>query len=476
MTDLEKIISYFKEISKIPRSSGDEKAISDYLVAFANERNLEVIRDENYNVIIKKPAFPGEEHRKPIIFQGHVDMVYVKTEDSEHRYEDGIEVLDDGEFLYAKDTTLGADNGIALCYSLMLMDRNDIKNPPLEFIFTVDEEVGMKGAETIDLSVLEGKALINLDSEEEGIFCVGCAGGLRNAYHLPIEKEEKSGSFVPVELAITGLRGGHSGADIHLERGNAIKILGRTLFSLKNEAFGIGMVDAPGKTNVISQKAKMICYAAQENVDTIVAKMKEMESILKEELQFSDTVEFHITVGKAVDGCTVYTEQTRAALTDLLILFPYGVMAMSMGVKGLVQTSTNPGVMEEKDGYIEIASLIRSSVESQKEIVCNQIEALTRAFGGESVNSSNYPGWAFKAESKLRDLAIEKYEALSGKKAVVEAIHAGLECGYWDGKMENVDIISMGPDMMDVHTVNERVSKASIGRVWEHLVAVVEAY
>ena len=188
MTDLEKLIMYFKEISKIPRSSGDEKAISDYLAAFAKERNLEVIQDEVNNVIVKKPAYPGEEHRSPIIFQGHVDMVYVKTEDSEHRYEDGIEVLDDGAFLYAKDTTLGADNGIAVCYAMMLMDSKDIKHPPLEFIFTVDEEVGMKGAENIDLSVLDGKTLINLDSEEEGIFCVGCAGGLRSEFSLPAER------------------------------------------------------------------------------------------------------------------------------------------------------------------------------------------------------------------------------------------------------------------------------------------------
>lgn len=269
-------------------------------------------------------------------------MVYVKTEDSPHRYEDGIEVLDDGAFLYAKDTTLGADNGIALCYALMLLDSKEIKNPPLEFIFTVDEEVGMKGAETVDLSVLEGKALINLDSEEEGIFCVGCAGGLRNAYRLPIEKVEKSGSFVPIELVVTGLRGGHSGADIHLERGNAIKLLGRVLCNMKAEEFAVGMVDAPGKTNVISQKAKMVCYAAKENVDAIVAKMREMESIFKDELQFSDTVELHITTGDVVEGCTVYSDRTRAKLTDLLTLFPYGVVSMSMGVKGLVQTSTNP--------------------------------------------------------------------------------------------------------------------------------------
>lgn len=476
MRDLEKLISYFKEISRIPRSSGDEKAISDYLVAFAKERKLEVIQDELHDVIIKKPAYPGEEHRKPLIFQGHIDMVYVKTEESEHKYEDGIEVLDDGEYLFAKDTTLGADNGIAVCYALMLLDSKEIKHPPLEFIFTVDEEVGMKGAEMIDLSVLEGKALINLDSEEEGIFCVGCAGGLRNEFRLPIEKEEKTGVYVPVDLAFTKLKGGHSGSDIHLERGNAIKLLGRLLYRLKDLEFEIGSVEAKGKTNVICQSAKMRCFVKPEKIEEFTNAVKEMESIFQKELQFSDEIEIVVTRKEEIERCEVYTKASASHLREALLLFPYGIVSWSMGVKGLVQTSMNPGVMEEKDGYVSILSLIRSSVESQKSIVRSQIEALASLFGGESLCSSDYPGWEFKKESPLRDLAIEKYEALSGKKAIVEAIHAGLECGYWDGKMDQVDIISMGPDMMDVHTVKERVSKQSIENVWELLKQIVEAF
>ena len=475
MTDLEKIISYFKQISKIPRTSGDEQAISDYLVAFAKERNLEVIQDEYNNVIIKKPAFPGEEHRRPIIFQGHIDMVYVKTEDSDHRYEDGIEVLDNGEFLYAKDTTLGADNGIAVCYALMLLDSKDI-NPPLEFIFTVDEEVGMKGAENLDMSVLEGKALINLDSEEEGIFCVGCAGGVRNTFELPIEREEKHGTYVPVEVSFGKLQGGHSGADIHLERGNAIKLLGRILYALNDFDFEIGAVEAKGKMNVICHSAKMECFVRPEDVERFTECLKACEAVFQNELQFSDEVEVLVEVKPEVDSCTVYTEKTASNVKNALLLLPNGIISWSMGVKGLVQTSTNLGVMEEEDGKLVIGSLVRSSVESQKSIVKSQIEAVADVLGGKSISSSDYPGWEFKKESPLRDLAIEKYEALFGKKAVIEAIHAGLECGFWDGKMENVDIISMGPDMMDVHTVKERVSKQSIDNVWKLLKEIVEAY
>lgn len=476
MAELEKIISFFKEISKIPRSSGDEQAISDYLVAFAKERNLEVIQDENNNVIIKKSAYAGEEHREPLVFQGHMDMVYVKTETSEHRYEDGIEVLDDGEFLYAKDTTLGADNGIALCYSLMLLDSKDIKHPAIECIFTVDEEVGMKGAETIDLSVLNGKTLLNLDSEDEGVFCVGCAGGFRNVISLPAEREEKHETLVPIELAIGSLLGGHSGIEINLERGNAIKLLGRILYNMKEFDFSIGMVDAQGKTNLISQKAKAVFYTSEKQVKAITEKLRELEAIFKNELQFSDKIDFRIDVKDAVESCSVYTEETKEKLTQALVLLPYGVVSMSMGVKGLVQTSTNVGVMEEKDGRLEIDSLVRSSVETQKDMMRMQMETLAKVVGAESRCFSEYPGWEFKKESRIREVAIEEYEKMSGKKAIVEAVHAGLECGYFEGKIKGLDCISIGPDMTGVHTPNERVSKASIGNVWELIKKIVEAF
>lgn len=476
MKELEKIISYFKEISKIPRTSGDEKAISDYLIQFAKERNLEAIQDEYNNVIIKKPAFPGEEHRRTLVFQGHIDMVYVKTEDSDHRYEDGIEVLDDGEFLHAKDTTLGADNGIAVCYALMLLDSKEIKHPPLEFIFTVDEEVGMKGAENIDTSVLEGKALINLDSEEEGIFCVGCAGGFCNVFELPIEHEEKNGNYIPVEVSFGKMKGGHSGADIQLERGNAIKLLGRILYALDGVDFEIGSLEAKGKMNVICHSAKMKCYVNADQIEKFMEVLKSCETVFQNELQFSDEIEILIEQKPEVKTCTVYTKQSASNAKYALLLLPNGIVSWSMGVKGLVQTSTNLGVMEEHEGKLVIGSLARSSVESQKSIVKSQIESVAELLGGKSISNSDYPGWEFKKESPLRELAVQKYEELFGKKAVVEAIHAGLECGFWDGKMEGMDIISMGPDMMDVHTVNERVSKQSIDNIWKLLKEIVEAY
>lgn len=474
--ELEKIISYFKEISKIPRSSGDEKAISDYLVAFAKKRGLEYVQDEHYNVIVKKPAFPGEEHRPAIIFQGHTDMVYVKTESSQHCYEDGIEVLDDGELLHAKDTTLGADNGIAVSYALMLLDSTDIKHPALEFIFTVDEEAGMVGAETIDTSILEGKALINLDSEDEGKFCVGCAGGITNEFLLPIKKETMSGVFVPVEVLIVGLQGGHSGVEIQMERGNAIKLFGRLLYNMKQQDFYIASADGQGKANVISQKMKMLCYTEPSKVSSFIADLKEVEKMFQEELQFSDTIEFQISTGALVNSCEVYARDTVDSLGNILMLFPYGVRHWSMGVKGLVETSSNPGVLEEKEGKLCITSLIRSSVQSQKEAICKELEVLANVFAAQSICGNPYPGWSYKKKSKLRDLAVEKYETLFGKKAVIEAIHAGLECGFWEQKIPGVDIISIGPDMWDIHTPKERISKQSIANIWELVKAIVEAY
>lgn len=228
--------------------------------------------------------------------------------------------------------------------------------------------------------------------------------------------------------------------------------------------------------NVICHSAKMECFVRPEDVERFTECLKACEAVFQNELQFSDEVEVLVEVKPEVDSCTVYTEKTASNVKNALLLLPNGIISWSMGVKGLVQTSTNLGVMEEEDGKLVIGSLVRSSVESQKSIVKSQIEAVADVLGGKSISSSDYPGWEFKKESPLRDLAIEKYEALFGKKAVIEAIHAGLECGFWDGKMENVDIISMGPDMMDVHTVKERVSKQSIDNVWKLLKEIVEAY
>lgn len=473
---LEQIISYFKELSAIPRQSTDEKAASDYLVNFAKELGLWVKQDEDYNVLIKKPASKGMEDRKPVIIQGHIDMVYVVEEGKEHRYEDGIKVLDDGEFLYADGTTLGADNGIAIAYAMMLMADKETPLPPLEFVFTIQEEIGLLGAKNVDLSEFEGKALINLDSEEEGIFCIGCAGGIRSLISLPAVREEVKGDYIPLEVTVGGLKGGHSGGDIHLERGSAIVLLGRILHALVGEQVKIGKVAAPGKSNAISGLARAVIYVKEEACEAVTAKLGEMEAVFRNEFAVSDTVNVKIKRGEAVSSCEVFTKETEKKLLGLILLLPQGVAHMSMAVEGLVQTSMNTGSMEEKDGKIEFYSALRSSVESQKYELRDKVQLLADTLGVSCEWAGDYPGWQYKEESRIRDLAVEKFRELYQKEAKVEAIHAGLECGYWAAKIDDADILSMGPDMFDVHSPKERVSKQSIARTWELLTAVLAAY
>ncbi len=472
--ELEKIISYFEELSAIPRQSGDEKAASDYLVNFAKESGLWVKQDEYYNVIVKKPATEGMEDREPVIIQGHIDMVYVKAEGAEHTYANGIEVIDDGEFLHANGTTLGADNGIAVSYAMMLMASKDIPHPALEFIFTVEEEVGLLGAANLDVSELEGKMVMKLDTEEEGSFCSGCAGGVRSTLRIPAAREKAEGVFIPVDVLFSGLKGGHSGMEIHMERGNAIQLLGRVLGALKACDVKVGAVESLGKSNAIASSAKLRIYVKEHDLEAVTGVLNELEKVFQNELAASDFVEITVKTGEAVSECQVFTEETVAKLRGVLTLMPQGVMNMSMAVPGLVQTSVNTGNMEERDGNIILDSALRSSVDSQKYFLKDKIQAVADAYGLVCEWTGDYPGWQYKEESKLRDIAAEKYRELFGKEPTVEAIHAGLECGYWAAKIQDADILSLGPDMYDVHSPKERISKKSIANVWELIKAILK--
>ena len=469
----EKIISYFKELSSIPRQSGDEKAVSDYLIKFAKELGLWAKQDEDYNVLVKKPAAEGMENRETIILQGHMDMVYVVEQGIEHCYQEGIEVIDDGVFLRANGTTLGADNGIAIAYGMMLMASKDIPHPPLEFIFTSKEEIGLLGGEAVDISELEGKRVINLDSEEEGMFCSGCAGGVGACIKLPIEKEKIEESLVPLHIYIGGLKGGHSGMEIQLERGNAIQLLGRVLLRLERYKVKIGKAESIGKFNAIASSGEILCYVKAEEISKVKEELAELEKELKNELSPADNVEIIVSEKKAVSDCEVFTEKTADTLKKFLLLMLQGVIHMSTAVEGLVQTSVNTGCMEEKDGYLLFHSALRSSVETQKQFLVSRIQTIVDVLGMECEWSGEYPGWQYKEDSKLREIATQKYRELFGKDPKIEAVHAGLECGYWAEKIKDADILSIGPDMLDVHTPNERVSKQSIENVWELLKAIL---
>lgn len=464
--ELEKIISYFKELSSIPRQSGDEKAASDFLVKFARELDLWVKQDETYNVIVKKPGTEGRENEEAIILQGHLDMVYVVADGVEHIYEDGIQVKEDEEFIYADGTSLGADNGIAISYAMMLMATKEVSHPPLEFIFTTQEEVGLIGAANLDVSELSGKRIINLDSEEEGTFCSGCAGGVRSAIHIPVVREQRE-NLERLNVAIKGLKGGHSGMEIHLERGNAIQLTGRILTALKEFDVKIGKVEAPGKSNAISSSANMVVYVEKEHVQEVVSKLRKLEAQFQNELSASDYVEIQMEEAGEEDICEVFAVETLETLRGILMLMPQGVMNMSMAVPGLVETSINTGNMEEVDGEIILDSALRSSVETEKNYIREKVQTIADVYGVACEWSGEYPGWQYQEVSPLREKAVKAYKELFGKEPKVEAIHAGLECGYWTAKIPNADLLSMGPSMYDVHSPRERVSKQSIANVWK---------
>lgn len=466
---MKSIITYFEELSQIPRKSGDEKRVSNYLAGYARERGFEVIQDEIYNLIIKVPASEGRQCEDAVILQGHMDMVYVEAEGCSHSYEDGITILRDGDDLHADGTTLGADNGIALAYMMALMDQADeIEHPSLELIMTVNEEHGLIGAQELDVSVLKGKYFINLDSEEEGVFCTSCAGGIRNLVKLPFQKETCEGSYEEMMIEISGLSGGHSGMEIHLERGNAIQILGRLMYLLKDEKVHYGLIDFKGQANAIASGGSLILYVDVACKEKVMEKIRIFEEELKQELAFTDHIEFSVKSEKK-SVIHFYDDAAAEKLCRILMLMPCGVLHDSYAVNGLVETSNNMGALTENDGNLELLSAIRSSVQSRKYVVRDQIQILADTYGAECEFMSDYPAWSYKKDSRLRTLAMKVYKEMTGQEAKIEAIHAGLECGYWAGKMPEADIISLGADMKDVHTPKETVSVKSTENVWEYL-------
>ncbi len=473
MAQIEKVISYFKKICSIPRASEDEKAVSEYIAGFARERGLSVTRDQDYNLIIRKPATVPDAG-EPVILQGHLDMVYVKESSSGHIYEDGIEVKENEEYYFADGTSLGADNGIAIAYCLAILDSDDLEHPDLEIVFTVKEEVGLVGADMIDIASLKGTRFINLDSEEEGVFYTSCAGGLRCRMIWNIETECLEDERIPLKVIFRGLAGGHSGINIGMGLGNAIVLLGRLLWLLKELPVRISALDAPGKANAIANHASVCLYVKPKELEAVKIKLREIEKIFQEELQYTDSVHFELLEEKATVGAKVYTEKYQTDLYNALMLLPYGVSGYSFAIEGLIETSMNLGSLTFKDGKLTLLMSVRSSVASQKYMLRDKIQIIADDYCDNCIFESDYPGWQYRKESPLRDTAMVLYEKLFQKKAEVAAIHAGLECGYWDAKKPGMDIISIGPDLFDVHSVNEKVSKESVSRMWVYLTELLK--
>lgn len=488
LTNLEpqKVFYYFEEICGIPHGSGNVEQISDYLVRFAMERNLEVIQDAIKNVIIIKEATPGYENEPVVVLQGHMDMVAVKKPDCDiDMKKDGLRLAVDGDDIYAEGTSLGGDDGIAVAYALALLDSDTIKHPRLEVIVTVDEEVGMDGAMAIDLSMLKGNRLLNLDSEDEGIFLTSCAGGARACCKLPLARSEKKG--VLVEIEVKGLQGGHSGVEIHHERGNSNSLMARVLWSLQEKA-PIQLVSIKGglADNAIPRETKAAVLIAEGSdlygkmlavpTESTVLEdtLEDLMMDISNELATKDPgfVLKWSRGSEAVSAEAVSVEDTARAAAFLVAL-PNGVQNMSADVKGLVETSLNMGMLELKDS-LEAVFAVRSSVESSKAALLDKLAAIVKLAGGTCSIGGNYPGWVYRVDSPLREKMIRVFREMYGREPKVEAIHAGLECGILGSKINNLDCVSIGPDMKDIHTTEERLSISSTKRVWEYLVKLLE--
>lgn len=471
-----KVFGFFKEISDIPHGSRNTKQISDYLVQFAKDRNLEYYQDDTDNVIIYKNATSGYENAEPLILQGHIDMVCDKAADCPVDMEkEGLKLALDGDWLYAEGTSLGGDDGIAVAMTMAVLDSEDIKHPRIEAVFTTDEEIGMLGAIALDVSKLSAKKLLNIDSEEEGILTVSCSGGGSASCHIPLKRTEKTGK--KYKLSIGGLKGGHSGMEIDKMRANANILMGRLLEALEGKSdFSLIALAGGTKDNAIAKDCVAELIINPENAESFETLIKETDNIFRDEYKTPDPgiVVKAEALGEATES--VLDSESLKKLIDFLVILPYGVQHMSADIEGLVETSLNIGILELKDRELTAGILLRSAKGTRFDSICNKINRLVALLEGKVEYFGLYPGWEYRVDSPLRETCQKVFRQQYGKDPKVEAIHAGLECGMFAGKMQgDIDAISIGPTMKDVHTFNERLSVSSVERTWKYLCGILEA-
>ena len=470
--DNTKVFSYFEEISRIPRGSGNNTAISSYLVSFAKEHNLKYRQDEAENVIIWKEATKGYEDRPTVILQGHMDMVCEKELDSPHDFtSEGLELEMEGDFISAKGTTLGGDDGIAIAYALAILADDSIVHPPLEIVITTDEETGMDGAIALNPSDLKGKYFINLDSEDEGIILTSCAGGMSVNGTYAFARVKKEGYLV--NIVIAGLQGGHSGTEIDKNRENAVHMLGRIMSELKRKGRTFSIVHMEGglKDNAIPRNSKLVlCVTDQDGIQKDVQCILDM---LKKEIEgreMNAKFSFSISEKQIVD---IVDEEMTKNIVFFLAHVPNGVLKMSAAIPELVESSLNLGICETKDNEIFFSFSIRSSISSYKQYIGDCIHDLLTVTGGTYEQKSEYPAWEYRKDSPLRNILVDVYEKQYKEKPKIEAIHAGLECGIIAEKMPDLDMVSIGPNIYDIHTPKEALEISSTKRVYQYLLEVL---
>ena len=466
------VFAYFEKISSIPHGSGNTKMISDYLVSFAQEQGLRYIQDESNNVILFGEGTCGMEDHPPVILQGHMDMVCEKDADCPiDMAAEGLDLMHNDTFVYAKGTTLGGDDGIAVAMALAVLADKTIAHPPLEVIITVDEEIGLLGAASIDLSELKGRTLINIDSEEEGIFTVSCAGGATATLTLPVDRRAVYGPCI--RLAVDGLQGGHSGVEIHKNRANANKVMGEFMSRIqKLMPLCLTSFSGGSKDNAIPRSCQANLVAMGLHLERINTIAEELQAEIREKYDEPEATVQAFDVD-ALGGNSLSTEST-AKVIGLLCAAPNGVQAMSADIDGLVQTSLNMGIAKLGDSF-KMTFSVRSSVNQEKQELLAQLETLAGFYNGSFSKMGEYPAWEYKKDSNLRDTMVQVYTDMFGKAPEVVAIHAGLECGLLSEKLPGLDSVSIGPQMYDIHTSRERLDIASTERTWKFLLEVLKA-
>ncbi len=462
------VFGYFEDICAIPHGSGNTRAISEYCMEFAKKRGLEAYRDGLNNVLIRKKASRGYENKPGIVIQGHLDMVCEAADGKEIDFlSEGIDARTDGEYVFAEGTTLGADDGIAAAMALALLADESISHPELEVLLTADEETGMFGAADFDMSQLRGNRLLNIDSEEEGILTAGCAGGMRVVCRIPFEKENAEGEKVRIEVC--GLKGGHSGTEIDKCRGNAVKLLARALAGIN---FRLVSLFGGGKDNVIPSYAA--AELLTEDADALEERVFNLNAALKTEYRASDADARIVFTRLGSAAQTALAEKDSRRITDFLIAAPDGVQNRSAEINGLTETSLNIGKASLTDNALEAVFLIRSSVNSRKYELFERLGALSELAGGSAERVSEYPAWEYMPDSQFMRTCMDVYRRMYGDDMRVEIIHAGLECGLFAAKRPELECVSVGPNILDVHSPKERLEIKSVKRVYEYVKAILE--
>jgi dipeptidase D len=472
----EAVWKYFAEIVKIPRCSKNEAKMTEYMVRTVKKLGIEVQADDVGNVVARKPASPGREKVRSVCLQGHLDMVCEKNKEKVHDFtKDPIEIVRKGNAVRANGTTLGADNGIAVAMCLAIMEDKSLEHGPLEFLFTVDEETGLNGANNLAPGFVRSRTLINLDSEEEGTLYVGCSGGRDTIGTWKAEFEPAPAGMKAAELRVTGLCGGHSGLDIQKGRGNAIKILTRVLMALTDLGAKLSSIEGGSKRNAIPREAEAKLFVPKKKWEEAAAKVKELNTTIKTEFTTVDPdLSIVFTECKGDKKGKVLKKGAQRRLLRTIFGLPHGVIKMSPDIPELVETSTNVAVLETTKKAISLATSQRSSVESEIDEICQTVESIFELGGAEVEANSGYPGWKPNLESEILALAKSTYKTMHGKDPEVKAIHAGLECGIIGAKYPGMDTVSMGPTLSGVHSPDETLYIDTVGKVWDYLLTILK--